>query len=82
MGQNLLSETCDERNRVSCLFVDLIRILLKILFHFSFKEIHFFGDKTDVGENDHEIYVDARTTGHKVLDPKDTRRQLEALFEL
>lgn len=50
--------------------------------HFSFKEIHFFGDKTEVGGNDHEIFEDPRTTGHKVENPKDTQLQLEALFNL
>lgn len=50
--------------------------------HFSFKEIHFFGDKTEAGGNDHEIFEDPRTIGHKVVDTKDTRRQLEALFNM
>jgi hypothetical protein len=49
---------------------------------FSFKEIHFFGDKTEAGGNDFEIYEDTRTIGHKVEDPSDTRRQLEKLFHL
>jgi len=29
-------------------------------------EIHFFGDKTTVGGNDHDIYIDKRVTGHHV----------------
>lgn len=49
---------------------------------FSFKKIHFFGDRTEAGGNDHEIYEDPRTIGHKVVDPKDTQRQLEDLFNL
>lgn len=53
-----------------------------VFIYFSFKEIHFFGDKTDPGGNDHEIFEDPRTIGHKVTDPSDTRRQLEALFNL
>ncbi|CRK98422.1 CLUMA_CG011780, isoform A [Clunio marinus] len=48
----------------------------------DFKEIHFFGDKTDKGGNDHEIFEDSRTIGHKVLNPKDTQRQLQDLFDL
>ena len=34
--------------------------------------IHFFGDKTDVGGNDFEIYEDGRVIGHKVETYKDT----------
>lgn len=49
-------------------------------FYFSFKEIHFFGDKTEEGGNDFEIFSDARTIGHKVVDPSDTCRQLKQLF--
>lgn len=47
-----------------------------------FKEIHFFGDKTEPGGNDHEIYVDPRTIGHKVNSPDDTKRILSELFHL
>ncbi|KAJ8318601.1 hypothetical protein KUTeg_003692 [Tegillarca granosa] len=46
----------------------------------GYKTIHFFGDKTDKGGNDHEIYEDERTIGHKVTSPEDTIQQLEALF--
>lgn len=46
----------------------------------SYKEIHFFGDKTELGGNDYEIYSDPRTIGHKVVDPQDTCRQLKELF--
>lgn len=45
----------------------------------SFKEIHFFGDKTDLGGNDHEIFSDPRTVGHTVRSPQDTLTQLKAL---
>lgn len=38
----------------------------------GFKEIHFFGDKTYKGGNDHEIYEDSRTIGHPVTCPEDT----------
>lgn len=46
----------------------------------SFKEIHFFGDKTEAGGNDHEIYVDSRTIGHKVASPDDTEKALREIF--
>ena len=36
--------------------------------------IHFFGDKTDLGGNDYEIYNDFRVIGHKVIDYLDTIR--------
>lgn len=46
----------------------------------DFKTIHFFGDKTQPGENDYEIYQDERTIGHSVTSPEDTIRQLKQLF--
>lgn len=45
----------------------------------SFKEIHFFGDKTDPGGNDHAIFSHPRTIGHTVNSPQDTLSQLKAL---
>lgn len=48
----------------------------------NYDEIHFFGDKTDPGGNDHEIYNDSRTIGHKVSSPHDTKRILTELFQL
>nr|CAD7602772.1 unnamed protein product [Timema genevievae] len=48
----------------------------------QFDEIHFFGDKTSPGGNDHTIYNDPRTIGHTVTSPEDTRKQLEELFKL
>ncbi|PWY96929.1 eukaryotic phosphomannomutase [Testicularia cyperi] len=44
--------------------------------------IHFFGDKTYPGGNDHEIFSDPRTTGHTVTKPQDTMDQLRHLFGL
>lgn len=32
------------------------------------------------GGNDHEIYEDPRTIGHKVANPDDTVKQLRELF--
>ena len=46
----------------------------------NFKEIHFFGDKTMTGGNDHEIYSDERTIGHSVTSPEDTQKQVSELF--
>ncbi|KAI0658017.1 eukaryotic phosphomannomutase [Cubamyces menziesii] len=48
----------------------------------KFEAIHFFGDKTHKGGNDHEIFADPRTIGHTVTDPADTMRQLKELFDL
>ncbi|KZP26640.1 eukaryotic phosphomannomutase [Athelia psychrophila] len=46
----------------------------------GFEEIHFFGDKTFKGGNDHEIYEDPRTIGHTVESPLDTMRICKDLF--
>lgn len=48
----------------------------------GFDEIHFFGDKTDKGGNDYEIFTDKRVIGHKVTGPTDTKKQLEQLLNL
>nr|XP_045582873.1 phosphomannomutase-like [Procambarus clarkii] len=48
----------------------------------DFNTIHFFGDKTDKGGNDHEIYSDPRTISHKVTSPDDTKTQLRELLGL
>ncbi len=53
---------------------------LNHLMHENFDEIHFFGDKTDKGGNDHEIYTDPRVKGHTVTSPEDTISQLQKLF--
>jgi len=44
------------------------------------QEIHFFGDKTAAGGNDHEIFSDSRTVGHTVTEPEDTMAQLRELL--
>lgn len=44
--------------------------------------IHFFGDKTKPGENDYEIFMDPRVTGHTVMCPEDTRNQVVSIFQL
>ncbi|KAF9258905.1 eukaryotic phosphomannomutase [Marasmius fiardii PR-910] len=46
----------------------------------GFEEIHFFGDKTQPGGNDYEIFTDKRTIGHTVQAPEDTIRILKELF--
>jgi len=48
----------------------------------KYTTIHFFGDKTDVGGNDYEIYSDSRTIGHSVRNPDDTAAELKKLFDL
>jgi phosphomannomutase len=44
----------------------------------GFTSIHFFGDKTYKGGNDHEIFEDSRTIGHTVTSPEDTMKQVHA----
>jgi phosphomannomutase len=46
----------------------------------NYSEIHFFGDKTAPGGNDHEIFEDPRTFGHTVTDPDDMMKQCTTLF--
>ncbi|KIJ62037.1 hypothetical protein HYDPIDRAFT_95382 [Hydnomerulius pinastri MD-312] len=46
----------------------------------GFEEIHFFGDNTHKGGNDHEIFEDSRTIGHTVTSSEDTKRILTDLF--
>jgi len=53
---------------------------LRFLKENEFDEIHFFGDKTFEGGNDHEIFVHERTIGHTVISPDDTRDQCQKLF--
>ena len=48
----------------------------------EYTTIHFFGDKTDEGGNDYEIYEDKRTVGHKVDSPEDTIKVLKELFDI
>lgn len=38
----------------------------------NFKDIHFFGDKTHPGGNDHAIFIHDRTIGHTVQNPTHT----------
>lgn len=46
----------------------------------EFRTVHFFGDKTEEGGGDHELYVHPRTVGHTVESPEDTLRQVKELF--
>eukprot|EP00802_Teleaulax_amphioxeia_P021814 Tamp_22199.p1 GENE.Tamp_22199~~Tamp_22199.p1 ORF type:complete len:341 (+),score=46.65 Tamp_22199:30-1025(+) len=48
----------------------------------NFSEIHFFGDKVDEGGNDHEIFHDPRTIGHRVAGPHDTIAILKKEFRI
>jgi len=48
----------------------------------GFETIHFFGDKTSQGGNDHEIFNDPRTVGHTVTGPEDTIRQIKSLLNI
>ena len=46
----------------------------------AFDDVHFFGDKTAPGGNDHEIYSSPRTIGHTVAGPDDTIQRCTQLF--
>jgi len=58
------------------------RFCLKHLENEKFKEIHFFGDRTEEGGNDYQLYADTRTNGHSVTSPEDTMKQLREIFQL
>lgn len=57
------------------------RYCLRFLEADGFSEIHFFGDKTFKGGNDHEIYTDPRVIGHSVTGPEDTMRIVREILE-
>jgi phosphomannomutase len=46
----------------------------------KYESIYFFGDKTDTGGNDHEIYNDSRVKGYSVKSYEDTIKFLNELF--
>lgn len=46
----------------------------------KYEEIHFFGDKTEEGGNDYEIYNSPHVIGHKVLNYHETISVLQKLF--
>jgi len=48
----------------------------------GFKEIHFFGDKTEKGGNDYEIFNHPMVTGHAVKNPNETLELLRSLFKI
>ncbi|VDP20460.1 unnamed protein product [Soboliphyme baturini] len=56
------------------------RFCLQYLINDGYSEIYFFGDKTEKGGNDYEIYSDERTIGHRVSSPADTVALLTKLF--
>jgi phosphomannomutase len=46
----------------------------------AYDDIYFFGDKTQPGGNDYEIFVSAEVHGRTVSSPSDTLSQCEVLF--
>ncbi|CAM9726346.1 unnamed protein product [Chrysoparadoxa australica] len=53
---------------------------LQFLPETEFDTIHFFGDKTFKGGNDHEIFEHPRTIGHTVTSPEETMAICKELF--
>jgi phosphomannomutase len=53
---------------------------LRFLPEADFETVHFFGDKTFPGGNDHEIFEHARVKGHTVTSPTDTLAQCKTIF--
>ena len=58
------------------------RFCLRHIESHGFKEIHFYGDRTEEGGNDYQLYADPRTIGHAVTSPDDTMSQLKEHFQL
>ncbi|XP_012940547.1 phosphomannomutase [Aplysia californica] len=56
------------------------RYCLQYLEKDGIKTIHFFGDKTGKGGNDHELFEDPKTIGHTVKNPTDTVSQVKELL--
>lgn len=48
----------------------------------KYDKIYFFGDRTDKGGNDHEIYSHELVDGHKVENPEHTAKLLKSIFDL
>jgi len=46
----------------------------------TFEAVYFFGDKTDAGGNDHEIFHDPRVQGRRVTSWQNTARQVQDLL--
>lgn len=46
----------------------------------GFTNIHFFGDKTNKGGNDYELFKHEAVIGHTVTSPGDTIQQLTEIF--
>ena len=46
-----------------------------------YDKIYFFGDKTNPGGNDFEIFQDSRTIGHRVESPDDTIQQVQNILD-
>ena len=47
----------------------------------QYDEVHFFGDKTQEGGNDYEIFIDKRVIGHTVSGPEDTKYITQTLWK-
>lgn len=48
----------------------------------KFDKIYFFGDRTDKGGNDYEIYSHSLVEGYKVKNPEETNSLLKSIFNL
>lgn len=57
-------------------------LCLKHLIGEGFEEIHFFGDRTEEGGNDFEIYNHPSVIGHTVKSPNETALQVRELLRL
>ncbi|KAH9787980.1 phosphomannomutase [Citrus sinensis] len=80
IGRNCSQEERDEFERYDKVFPQGWDKTYCLRYLDDFNEIHFFGDKTYKGGNDHEIFESERTVGHTVTSPEDTMEKCKALF--
>ena len=56
------------------------RYCLQHLSSRKFDKVYFFGDKTDPGGNDYEIYTAYEVDGNQVQSPQDTMDKVRKIF--
>ncbi|WMV30856.1 hypothetical protein MTR67_024241 [Solanum verrucosum] len=80
IGRNCSQEERDEFEKYDKVFPQGWDKTYCLRYLEEFNEIHFFGDKTYKGGNDHEIYESERTVGHTVTSLEETLKQSSVLF--
>lgn len=63
-----------------CFAIAHSAVCLQFLAADGIDEVHFFGDNTYKGGNDHEIFEHTGTIGHTVTNWQDTMRQVKEIL--